>query len=46
MIWVTYEELIGREWNRRITSCTSSEYETLKRRNDIVIISVERIRII
>ena len=46
MIWVTYEEFTGRDWDRRLTSCTSSEYEALKRRHDVVIISVERVRII
>lgn len=46
MIWVTYEEFTGRDWDRRITSCTTSEYEALKRRNDVIIITVERVKII
>lgn len=45
MIWVTYEEFIGNEWERRLESCTTMQYENLKRRNNVVIISVERIKI-
>ena len=46
MIWVTYEEFNGNEWETRLMSCTQSQYENLKRRNDVVIIFVEKIKII
>ena len=46
MIWVTYEELIGNTWERNMEPCTTLQYENLKRRNDVVIITVERIRIV
>lgn len=46
MIWVAYEEFTGRDWDRRLTSCTALEYEALKRRSDVIIISAERVKII
>lgn len=46
MIWVTYEEFNGINWDRRLTSCTNSEYKTLKKRHDVIIINVEKINII
>lgn len=46
MIWVTYEELIGNTWERNMEPCTTLQYENLKRRSDVVIITVERIRIV
>ena len=46
MIWVTYEEYNGYSWEVRIASCTTSEYEALKRRHDVVIIKTEKINII
>ena len=46
MIWVNYEEFNGNTWDKRLTSCTTSEYEALKSRSDAVIINVEKIRII
>ena len=46
MIWVTYEEFNGCNWETRMKSCTTHQYESLKRRSDIVIIKVERVNII
>lgn len=45
MIWVTYEEFNGNNWEVRITSCTTSEYEALKKKYDVVIIKTEKINI-
>ena len=46
MIWVTYEEFNGYDWEMKTTSCTSAQYENLERRNDVIIIRVERVKII
>ena len=46
MIWVTYEIYEYNEWETRMKSCTKSEYERMKNRNDIIIIRVEKVKII
>ena len=46
MIWVTYEEFNGYNWDRRLMSCTASQYNALKRRPDVVIIQTKKINIV
>ena len=46
MIWVTYEVYEYNEWETRMKSCTKSEYERMKNRKDIIIIRVEKVKII
>lgn len=46
MIWVTYEEFDGCNWETRMESCTMYQYEHLKKQSNIVIIKTEKINII
>ena len=46
MIWVAYEKLIGNKWELYLEPCTTSQYESLKKRVNVIIISVERIKIV
>lgn len=46
MTWVTYEEFNGYDWEIKTTSCTSCQVESLKARGDIIIIRIEKVRII
>lgn len=46
MIWVTYEEFNGYDWEVRLASCNTYQYEKLKNRSGVVIIKIEKINII
>ena len=46
MVWVTYEEFNGYNWEVRIASCNTYQYEALKRSPNIVIIKTEKINIV